>query len=58
MPVPPFKLSRTSGQVFDELIESRGALVSGRCTYDITNGWGGNGPVPGLPLFVVTQRVP
>jgi dihydrofolate reductase len=32
--------------------------VTGRRTYDITNGWHGNGPLPGLPLFVVTHHVP
>jgi dihydrofolate reductase len=58
VPVPPFKLSRTSAELFDELIESCGAVVTGRRTYDITNGWGGNGPTPGLPLFIVTHNVP
>ncbi len=58
VPVPPFKLSRVSAQVFDEGIESCGADVSGRRTYDITNGWGGNGPTPGPPLFIVTHRAP
>jgi dihydrofolate reductase len=33
-------------------------VVTGRRTYDIANGWDGNGPLPGLPLFVVTHRVP
>jgi dihydrofolate reductase len=56
--VPPFKLSRTSAGVFEELIESGGATVTGRRTYDIADAWGGNGPLPGLPLFVVTHRVP
>lgn len=58
VPVPPFKLSSISAQVFEGLIESGGAVVTGRRTYDITNGWGGNGPLPGLPLFVVTHDVP
>jgi dihydrofolate reductase len=54
----PFKLARSSAEVFDELIESGGAVVSGRRTYEISNAWGGNGPLPGLPLFVVTHKVP
>jgi dihydrofolate reductase len=58
IPVPAFKLSRISAQIFDELIESCGAVVTGRRTYNITNGWGGNGPTPGLPLFIVTHSVP
>lgn len=56
--VPEFRLSRISAQVFDEGIAQCGAIVTGRRTYDITNGWGGNGPLPGLPLFIVTHQVP
>ena len=58
VPSPPFKLSRGSAEVFDELIESGGAFVTGRQTYDISGAWGGNGPLPGLPVFVVTHSVP
>lgn len=56
--VPPFKLSSSSAQVFDELCESEGAVVTGRRTYEIAHAWDGNGPSPGLPLFVVTHSVP
>jgi dihydrofolate reductase len=56
--VPPFKLSSSSAEVFEELIESGGAVVTGRRTYDIADAWGGNGPLPGLPLFVLTHHVP
>jgi dihydrofolate reductase len=58
VPVPDFKLSSTSAEVFDELLESGGAVVTGRRTYDVSDAWGGNGPVPGLPLFIVTHSVP
>jgi dihydrofolate reductase len=58
VPVPPFKLSSSSAQVFEELVETGGAVVTGRRTYDIAGGWAGNGPVPGLPVFVVTHHVP
>jgi dihydrofolate reductase len=59
VPVPPFQLSESSARVFEELVESGGAVVTGRRTYDITPGsWNGNGPVPGRPLFVVTHRAP
>jgi len=58
VPVPPFKLSRSSAAVFEELLGSIGAIVTGRRTYDITGAWGGNGPLPGLPVFVLTHRVP
>jgi dihydrofolate reductase len=58
VPVPSFKLSSSSAEVFDELVENGGAVVTGRRTYDIADAWGGNGPSPGLPLFVVTHHVP
>jgi dihydrofolate reductase len=53
-----FRLSAPSAKVFDEGISSAGAVVTGRRTYDIANGWNGEGPVPGLPLFVLTHDVP
>jgi dihydrofolate reductase len=56
--VPPFKLSSSSAEVFEDLIESGRAVVTGRRTYDIADAWGGNGPLPGLPLFVLTHHVP
>lgn len=56
--VPDFKLAGTNVAVFEELIESGGAVVTGRRTYDLSNAWEGNGPLPGLPLFVVTHTVP
>jgi dihydrofolate reductase len=56
--VPPFKLASNNATVFEELIDSGGAVVTGRRTYDITNGWEGNGPLPQLPLFVVTHTAP
>jgi dihydrofolate reductase len=58
VPVPPFKLSGDSAEVFSDLVEGGGAVVTGRRTYDISGAWDGNGPLPGLPLFVVTHRVP
>ncbi|HXM58945.1 MAG TPA: dihydrofolate reductase family protein [Candidatus Dormibacteraeota bacterium] len=58
VPVPPFRLSRPSAEVFEELAESGGAAVTGRRTYDIAGAWGGNGPLPGIPTFVVTHHVP
>lgn len=56
--VPPYKLYSSSAQVFEEMVQSVGAVVTGRRTYDIADAWGGNGPVPGRPLFVVTHRIP
>ena len=53
-----FRLSKRSAEVFDAGIDSCGAVVTGRRTYDIANAWGGDGPVPGRPLFVLTHSVP
>jgi hypothetical protein len=36
--VPPFKLDKASAAVFEELIDTGGAVATGRRTYDITNG--------------------
>jgi dihydrofolate reductase len=35
-----------------------GAMLTGRRLYDQMAGWGGNHPVQGVPLFVVTHRAP
>jgi dihydrofolate reductase len=53
-----FRLSKRSAEVFDAGIDSCGAVVTGRRTYDIADAWGGDGPVPGRPLFVLTHNVP
>jgi dihydrofolate reductase len=53
-----FRLSRTSAEVFDAGVDSCGAVLTGRRTYDIAGAWGGNGPVPGLPVFILTHSVP
>jgi dihydrofolate reductase len=54
----PFALSACSAAVFQGLVDSTGAVVTGRRTYDLVNGWDGNGPIPRLPLFIVTHNVP
>jgi dihydrofolate reductase len=55
---PQFKLSAPSAKLFDEGVAGVGAVVTGRRTYDIANAWGGNGPLPGIPLFIMTHNVP
>jgi dihydrofolate reductase len=51
-------MSAMSAAVFDELAGRCGAVIAGRRTYDIAGAWAGSGPLPGVPLFVVTHRVP
>jgi dihydrofolate reductase len=44
-----------------EALDSCGAVVMGRRSFDKNEGdggWGDEGPVPGLPVFVVTHRAP
>ena len=55
---PSFKLAAPSAAFFDEGVGRVGAVISGRRTYDIAGAWGGRGPLPGVPLFVLTHRVP
>ncbi|MGO9196076.1 MAG: dihydrofolate reductase family protein [Acidimicrobiales bacterium] len=55
---PSFKMSAISAEFFDAFAGRVGAVISGRHTYDVAGGWGGGGPMPGVPLFVMTHRVP
>ena len=55
---PGFKMSAVSAAFFDEGVGRVGAVIAGRHTYDISEAWGGSGPLPGVPLFVMTHQVP
>jgi dihydrofolate reductase len=55
---PWMKMSAASAAAFDGFIARIGAVISGRRTYDVTNGFYGEGELPGAPLFVVTHHVP
>jgi dihydrofolate reductase len=52
-----FEVSPQSAELLREVHGTMGALVTGRRTFDITNGWGGRPPL-GVPTFVVTHTVP
>lgn len=43
---------------FQELSDRVGAVVTGRTTYDDSEGFGGNGPHPTAPMVVVSHRPP
>ena len=51
-----FKLSEPSARFFDAVAGRVGAAVSGRTTYEHSSHWGGGGPHPSAPLFVVSHR--
>src|SRR5699024_7809848 len=53
-----FKLSEANRLVHDKSLINAGAIIVGRGTYDIVNGWGGSHPNKGVPVFVVTHKVP
>jgi dihydrofolate reductase len=52
-----FRVSQQSAEMLREAHAGMGAFVTGRRTFDISNGWGGNPPL-GVPTFVVTHAVP
>jgi len=51
-----FKPPQRSLSVVEEMFEC-GAIITGRRTFDIANGWGGHHPV-GAPFFVLTHNPP
>jgi dihydrofolate reductase len=55
---PMFKMSAVSAAFFDDGVARVGAAITGRRTYDVSEAWGGSGPMPDIPLFVVAHHVP
>jgi dihydrofolate reductase len=53
---PVLKVSPQSAELLKEALETYGAGVWGRRTFDIAGGWGGH--PPGTPCFIVTHTVP
>ncbi|MBB6670973.1 dihydrofolate reductase family protein [Cohnella nanjingensis] len=45
-------------EVMSELFERTGAIVAGRRVYEIASGWGGNHPIRGVPVFVLSHDLP
>jgi dihydrofolate reductase len=52
---PPLKVSAQSAKLLEEAVETYGAGVWGRKTFDIAHAWGGH--PPGSPAFIVTHRI-
>ena len=52
-----FKVSAPTAEFLRETRETTGALVFGRRTFDLTNGWGGNHPLD-VPVFVALLTDP
>jgi dihydrofolate reductase len=53
-----FKPEGNNIQVVDEMVERSGAMLTGRRTYEITNGWSGSHPIRGLPIVIMSHSVP
>jgi dihydrofolate reductase len=51
-----FKVSAQTAELLRETRTTTGALVTGRRTFDLTNGWGGRHPLD-VPVFVLTHTV-
>lgn len=47
-----------NSRYFDELVARVGAVVTGRTTYDDSEGFDGKGPHPTAPMVVVSHRPP
>jgi dihydrofolate reductase len=52
-----FKVSSQAADLLREVFSEIGAIVTGRRTFDITNGWGGRHPLD-VPIVVLTHSVP
>jgi len=53
-----FRTSPESAPVIEEDLTKAAALICGRRTYDLTNGWDGNHPLGAVTCFVVTHDPP
>ncbi|HEX5207368.1 MAG TPA: dihydrofolate reductase family protein [Steroidobacteraceae bacterium] len=53
-----FRPQGRNREFVETLFETTGALLTGRRTYDLVNGWGGSHPIPGLPVVVLTHAPP
>jgi dihydrofolate reductase len=51
-----FMVSPQTAEYLEETRRTTGALVFGRRTFDLTNGWGGKHPLD-VPVFVVSSSV-
>jgi dihydrofolate reductase len=51
-----FKVSPQTAELLRQTRTTTGALVTGRRTFDLTNGWGGRHPLD-VPVFVLTHTV-
>ena len=53
-----FKPAGRSAEIVDEMFTTTGAMVVGKKWFEIVNGWDGNHPIKGVPVFLVTHHPP
>lgn len=51
-----FRLSAESARIFDGLAGRTGAVIAGRNTYEDSGRFGGGGPHPTAPVFILSHR--
>jgi hypothetical protein len=55
---PGVTMSAVSAAFVDQGVSRVGAVIAGRRAYDLSEAWGGSGPLPGVSLFVLPHQVP
>ncbi len=53
-----FRPDAANRPVLAEIFSNVGAMLTGRRTFDITNGWGGTHPVNAIPVVILTHTPP
>ncbi|WP_155833530.1 dihydrofolate reductase family protein [Halomonas sp. BC04] len=51
-----FKTSGNNTKIVSDFFSEIGAMIFGRRTYELVDGWGGSYPVKDIPFFVVTTN--
>jgi dihydrofolate reductase len=55
---PMFKPEGSNRAVMERMFEQTGAMLTGRRTFDITDGWDGTHPVNAIPIILLTHKAP
>ncbi len=53
-----FKPKGNNRKIVAEMYKKAGAMLTGRKTYEIANGWNGTHPVNGIPIIILTHNPP
>jgi dihydrofolate reductase len=53
-----FRPRGANRRVVAEMFQRAGAMLTGRRTYEIANGWNGTHPVNGIPIVILTHNPP